>query len=104
MVTDRPKLARCPGAPTLPCTNSAPPTRGKDRTPADVLAARLTTVAHPLDATALTIHALVDRVRQHHHGGPQERGRPGANEAPGPLTPVMFFAVLQEGRWPPGPA
>jgi hypothetical protein len=32
--------------------------RGRDRTSADILAARLTTVAHPLHATALTIHAV----------------------------------------------
>jgi hypothetical protein len=59
MVTDRPARARCEGAPELASTTSgAPPTRGHDRTPADVLAARLTTVAHPLHATALTIHAV----------------------------------------------
>ncbi len=39
-------------------TNGAPPAQGYDRTPADVLAARLNTVAHPLHATALTIHAV----------------------------------------------
>ncbi|MEE1771250.1 hypothetical protein PUR34_24695 [Streptomyces sp. JV185] len=59
MVIDRPSRARCQGAPELAFTTSgAPPTRGHDRTPADVLAARLTTVAHPLHATALTIHAV----------------------------------------------
>ncbi|WP_030416885.1 hypothetical protein [Streptomyces sp. NRRL S-1448] len=59
MVTDRPKRAGCPGAPELTSTkNGAPPTRGHDRKPADVLAARLNTVAHPLHATALTIHAI----------------------------------------------
>ncbi|MFJ9034443.1 hypothetical protein ACIRQP_39575 [Streptomyces sp. NPDC102274] len=58
-VTDRPKRARCPGAPELvPTTTGAPPAQGDDRTPADVLAARLTTVAYPLHATALTIHAV----------------------------------------------
>ena len=56
-VTDRPKRASCPGAPTPVPTTSAPPAPEHDRTPADVLAARLTTVAHPLHATALTIHA-----------------------------------------------
>ena len=58
MVTDRPKRARCQGAPVLVPTNSAPSVQGRDRTPADVLAARLSTVAHPLHATALTIHAV----------------------------------------------
>lgn len=57
-VTDRPKRARCQGAPTLVPTSGAPPARGHDRTSADVLAARLTTVAHPLHATALTIHTV----------------------------------------------
>ncbi|MDX3855911.1 hypothetical protein [Streptomyces sp. AK02-01A] len=58
-MTDRPKRARCPGAPELvPTTTGAPPAQGDDRTPADVLAARLTTVAYPLHATALTIHAV----------------------------------------------
>ncbi|GAA2468583.1 hypothetical protein [Streptomyces macrosporus] len=59
MVTDRPKRAGCPGAPKLTSTeSSAPPARGQSRTPADVLATRLNTVAHPLHATALTIHAV----------------------------------------------
>ncbi|MBL3671375.1 hypothetical protein JL475_36850 [Streptomyces sp. M2CJ-2] len=59
IATDRPKRARCQGAPVLaPTTSGTPPARGHDRTPADVLAARLTTVAHPLHATALTIHAV----------------------------------------------
>lgn len=58
MVTDRPKRARCQGAPVLLSTSGAPSTRGRDRTSADVLAARLTTVAHPLHATALTLHAV----------------------------------------------
>ncbi|GAO12827.1 hypothetical protein TPA0598_13_00110 [Streptomyces lydicamycinicus] len=56
-VTDRPKRSPCQGAPVLVPTNGAPPTQGPSRTPADVLAARLNTVAHPLHATALTIHA-----------------------------------------------
>ncbi len=48
-----------PGAPVLTSAKSgAPPAPGHDRTPADVLAARLNTVAHPLHATALTIHAV----------------------------------------------
>jgi hypothetical protein len=59
LVTDRPKRAGCPGAPELTSTTpGAPPARERDRTPADVLATRLTTVAHPLHATALTIHAV----------------------------------------------
>ncbi|NUK27218.1 hypothetical protein HRW08_32145 [Streptomyces lunaelactis] len=59
MVTDHPKRARCEGAPAHASTTSdAPPARGHDRTPADVLGARLNTVAHPLHATALTIHAV----------------------------------------------
>ncbi|MBZ6296096.1 hypothetical protein KVH30_34120 [Streptomyces olivaceus] len=59
VVTDRPKRAGCPGAPDLTSTkSSAPPGREQIRTPVDVLAARLTTVAHPLHATALTIHAV----------------------------------------------
>lgn len=58
-VVDRPARAQCQGAPRLTSmTSGAPPTRGHDRTPADVLAARLNTVAHPLHATALTIHAV----------------------------------------------
>lgn len=58
-VVDRPARAQCQGAPKLASTRSgAPPTRGHDRPPADVLAARLNTVAHPLHATALTIHAV----------------------------------------------
>ncbi|MET8192048.1 hypothetical protein ABZV15_41350 [Streptomyces sp. NPDC005246] len=58
-VVDRPARTRCQGAPELaPTRNDAPPTRGHERTPADVLAARLITVAHPLHATALTIHAV----------------------------------------------
>ncbi|WP_329611941.1 hypothetical protein OG244_38755 [Streptomyces brevispora] len=56
-VTDRPKRAPCPGAPTLAPTSSAPSSPEHDHTPEDVLAARLATVAHPLHATALTIHA-----------------------------------------------
>lgn len=39
-------------------TSGAPPTRGHDRTPVEVLAARLNTVAHLLHATALTIHTV----------------------------------------------
>ncbi|MCX4800039.1 hypothetical protein OG497_40150 [Streptomyces sp. NBC_01242] len=59
MVIDRPARARCQSAPELASTTSgAPSARGRDHTPADVLAARLTTVAHPLHATALTIHAV----------------------------------------------
>ncbi|WP_405835104.1 hypothetical protein OG528_38515 [Streptomyces platensis] len=59
MVIERPPRSRCQGAPELASTrNGAPPARGHDRTPADVLAARLNTVAHPLHATALTIHAV----------------------------------------------
>ncbi|MFJ9080668.1 hypothetical protein ACIRO3_36345 [Streptomyces sp. NPDC102278] len=59
MVIDRPARARCQGAPELVSTRSgAPPPRGHDPTPADVLAARLATVAHPLHATALAIHAV----------------------------------------------
>jgi hypothetical protein len=57
-VTNRPKRARCQGAPALVSTSGAPSPRGRDRTSADVLAERLTTVAHPLHATALTIHAV----------------------------------------------
>ncbi|MBN0049240.1 hypothetical protein JS756_35300, partial [Streptomyces actuosus] len=60
VVTDRPKRAGCPGAPDLTSTKGgAPPARRQSRTPADVLAARLNTVAHPLHATALTLHAGV---------------------------------------------
>ncbi|MFE1775601.1 hypothetical protein [Streptomyces sp. NPDC059008] len=59
VVTNRPKRARCQGAPELaPTTPGAQPERGHDRIPANGLAARLTTVAHPLHATALTIHAV----------------------------------------------
>jgi hypothetical protein len=59
VVTDRPKRAGCPGAPELTSTKSgAPPMRRQSRTPADVLAVRLNTVAHPLHAAALTIHAV----------------------------------------------
>ncbi|MFB6784889.1 hypothetical protein ACFCX0_48635 [Streptomyces sp. NPDC056352] len=59
MVIDRPARARCQGAPELASTTSgAPSARGRDHTPADILAVRLTTVAHPLHATALTIHAV----------------------------------------------
>ncbi|MFC9429519.1 hypothetical protein [Streptomyces sp. NPDC056987] len=48
VVTVRPKRAGCPGAPELTSTKSgAPPAPGHDRTPADILAARLNTVAHP---------------------------------------------------------
>ncbi|MFG3309707.1 hypothetical protein [Streptomyces wuyuanensis] len=58
VVTDRPKRAGCPGTPQLTSTKSdAPHARGPSRTPADVLTARLNTVAHPLHTTALTIHA-----------------------------------------------
>jgi hypothetical protein len=57
-VTDRPKRARCQGAPMLVPTSGTPSARGRDRTSANVLAARLTTVAHPLHAPALTIHAV----------------------------------------------
>ncbi|MFE2038600.1 hypothetical protein ACFXBB_36340 [Streptomyces scopuliridis] len=58
-VANRPKRAQCQGAPVLASTTSgAPSARGRDHTSADVLAARLTTVAHPLHATALTIHAV----------------------------------------------
>ncbi|MFF9870358.1 hypothetical protein ACF1G0_34130 [Streptomyces sp. NPDC013953] len=59
VVTDRPKRTGCQGAPELTSTKSgAPPVRGQSRTPPDDLAARLNTVAHPLHATALTIHAV----------------------------------------------
>ncbi|WP_406500157.1 hypothetical protein OG936_37340 [Streptomyces sp. NBC_00846] len=59
MVIDRPARARCQGAPELASiTSGAPSTRGHDHTPADILAARLTTVAHPLHATALIIQAV----------------------------------------------
>ncbi|MFJ2154364.1 hypothetical protein ACIOHB_37200 [Streptomyces microflavus] len=57
-VTSRPKRARCQGAPEVVSTSGAPATQGRDRTPTDVLATRLTTVAHPLHATALTIRAV----------------------------------------------
>ena len=58
-VTDRPKRAPCQGAPALASTTSgAPSAREPDRISADVLAARLATVAHPLHAAALTIHAV----------------------------------------------
>ncbi|MFD5271501.1 hypothetical protein [Streptomyces sp. NPDC058335] len=57
-VTDRPKRARFQGAPVLVTTSGTPSARGRDRTSANILAARLTTVAHPLHATALTIHAV----------------------------------------------
>ncbi|WP_327130003.1 hypothetical protein OG311_40430 (plasmid) [Streptomyces sp. NBC_01343] len=56
---DRPARARCQGAPELTSRSSgAPSTRGHDRASADVLAARLTAVAHPLHVTALAIHAV----------------------------------------------
>jgi hypothetical protein len=59
MVINRPAHTRCQGAPELASTRrGAPPAQQHDRTPADALAARLTTVAHPLHATALTIHAV----------------------------------------------
>jgi hypothetical protein len=59
VLTDRPKRAGCPGAPELASTeNGAPAARRQDRIAAGILAARLTTVAHPLHATALTIHAV----------------------------------------------
>jgi hypothetical protein len=48
----------CQGAPTLVPTSDVPSAQERDRTSADVLAARLTTVTHPLHATALTIHAV----------------------------------------------
>jgi hypothetical protein len=55
---DRPKRAQCQGAPVLASTTSgAPSARERDHT-ADVLAARLNTVAHPLHATAITIQAV----------------------------------------------
>ncbi|MFE2094853.1 hypothetical protein [Streptomyces sp. NPDC059460] len=58
-VVDRPARAQCQGAPKLTSTGSGtPPTQGHDHTSLDVLAARLNTVAHPLHATALTIHAV----------------------------------------------
>ncbi|MFD5786218.1 hypothetical protein ACFWH1_06210 [Streptomyces sp. NPDC127037] len=58
-VTGRPKRAQCQGAPVLASTTSGTPSaRGRDRTPEDILASRLATVAHPLHATALTIHAV----------------------------------------------
>ncbi|MGW8802934.1 hypothetical protein ACWGN9_38635 [Streptomyces sp. NPDC055775] len=57
-VVDRPARTQCQGAPRLaPTGGGTPPTRGHDDTSVDVLAARLTTVAHPLHATALTLHA-----------------------------------------------
>jgi hypothetical protein len=59
MVIDRPARARCPGAPELASTKrGAPPEKEHERIPTNVLATRLTTVAHPLHATALTIHAV----------------------------------------------
>ncbi|MFJ7497715.1 hypothetical protein ACIQZB_42835 [Streptomyces sp. NPDC097727] len=58
MVIDRPARAQCQGAPHLGPRSGAQPTRGHDHTSVGVLAARLTTVAHPLHATALTIHAV----------------------------------------------
>ncbi|MET8331772.1 hypothetical protein [Streptomyces sp. NPDC005181] len=58
-VIDRPARTRCQGAPELASTRrDAPPAQGHERIPTDVLASRLTTVAHPLHATALTIHAV----------------------------------------------
>ncbi|WP_438318728.1 hypothetical protein ACSHWO_34705 [Streptomyces sp. HUAS TT3] len=38
-------------------------------------------------------------------GAPEQRGcrNPQRPAGPGPSSPVMFFAVLQWGRWPPGP-
>ncbi|MFF1968966.1 hypothetical protein ACFVW5_36130 [Streptomyces sp. NPDC058232] len=58
MVTDRPARTQCQGAPELSSAASGgPPPPGRGDTPEGVLAARLATVAHPLHATALTIHA-----------------------------------------------
>jgi hypothetical protein len=56
---DRPKRAQCQGAPALaPTASGAPSAREREHTSADVLAARLNTVAHPLHATAITIQAV----------------------------------------------
>ncbi|MGW0393884.1 hypothetical protein ACWDYJ_23930 [Streptomyces sp. NPDC003042] len=55
---DRLARTRCQGVPAVAPDNAAPPKQEDGRTPGDVLAARLTTVAHPLHAAALTIHAI----------------------------------------------
>jgi hypothetical protein len=44
--------------PLLSLGSAAPPRQGDDCTARDVLAARLTTAAHPLHAAALTIHTI----------------------------------------------
>ncbi|MDX3772033.1 MULTISPECIES: hypothetical protein [unclassified Streptomyces] len=59
MVTDRPARTRCQAAPELSSAASGgPPPPGRGNAPEGVLAARLATVAHPLHATALAIHAV----------------------------------------------
>jgi hypothetical protein len=65
VVVDRLARTPCQGVPAVapdnaapPKQNVAPPKQEDGRTPRDVLAARLTTVAHPLHAAALTIHTI----------------------------------------------
>jgi hypothetical protein len=110
MVTDRPKRARCEGAPELASTTSdAPPARGHDRTPADVLGARLTTVAHPLHATSpdhprghrgghqpARAHPQYRHQRNgNHRQSPRPRSPP---QMPGPLPPHLDAPPHTRGR------
>ncbi|WP_405849046.1 response regulator transcription factor [Streptomyces sp. NBC_01518] len=70
----------------------------KDAQPEDLLAAiRVVAAGDGILAPAVT-RRLIDTFAQ---GAPPP---PTVTGALGQLTPVMFFAVLQEGRWPPGPA
>lgn len=58
VVADRLARTPCQGAPSRTPDSAAPPPHGDDFTARDVLATRLTTVAHPLLAAALTIHTI----------------------------------------------
>jgi hypothetical protein len=57
-VVDRPARTQCQGAPAGTPGSASPALHGDDCMARDVLATRLTTVAHPLHAVALTIHAI----------------------------------------------
>ncbi|MGW3661414.1 hypothetical protein ACWD6R_39940 [Streptomyces sp. NPDC005151] len=58
VVVDRLARTPCQGAPAGTPGSASPSLHGDDFTARDVLATRLTTVAHPLHAAALTIHAI----------------------------------------------
>ncbi|MET9083182.1 hypothetical protein ABZX77_15010 [Streptomyces sp. NPDC004237] len=70
----------------------------------DVLLVQLSAIPVPLTAGAQTPDLGGNLSEQRLVPGRTNLLKAEASESPPHPPPVIFFAVLQEGRWPPGPA